>query len=485
MPVLVRPLRSTAQMLAFMASAVALSCAGSSAPSAPPAAATAAPPTSPTSRALLARIDGVVRTAMREQHLAGLSIAVARGDEVLVAKGYGFADLATRAPSGPDTVYRIGSVTKQFTAVLVLQLVDEGKVRLDDPITRYLPDYPTHGRTITVEHLLGHTSGIPSYTARSDWREKSTQAMTRAELVKLFSEERLEFEPGTRFSYSNSGYYLLGLIVEKVTGRPYAEIVQHRLLEPAGMKASGYCSDSLPNRAEGYQARAGRPAPATSLDMAHPYAAGALCSTVRDLLAWQRALDRGLLLSPAMSARMRSPGQLVDGTSTGYALGLFVGDLDDHRRVGHGGGINGFTSQLSRYPDDDLTVVVLTNCGNCDPTTVEQGIARVVLGIPEPKTKDIALPEEERGRYLGRYALAPGLVLRVFEEGARLRVQGTGQPAVTLLFQGDHTFVLEPDPSVKLVFRQGGPRSAALSLYQGGMKLEAPRLPDDAPAAAR
>ena len=386
--------------------------------------------------------------------------------------------LAHHRPATADTVYRIGSMTKQFTAAAIMQLVQQGVVHLGDPITAYLPEVPMHGQRITIENLLTHTSGIADYTALPNWQTLSNTPMPRAQLVQRFASKPLAFAPGSQFAYSNSNYYLLGLVIEKVTGQPYAKVIHDRLLVPAGMVASGYCSDELPGQAVGYTLKkGGRPTPSAPLVMAHPFAAGALCATVGDLLRWQHALDGGEVVSAASHARMITPERLKNGHPTGYGFGLFIGDLDGHRVIGHGGGINGFVSQLSHYPDDHLTVVVLINAETSEASALEQRVARAALGLPEPTIADLAMSKEKRAVYVGRYQLMKGVTVRVFEDKGRLQAQATGQPLTALLYQGKDAFVLQADPTVRLVFTVVSGRASAFALHQGGMTLEASRVP--------
>jgi len=428
-----------------------------------------------------AKIDALVAAAQKDQHAVGVSVAIARGDTIVVAKGYGFADVAKQVPATADTVYRIGSVTKQFTAVAILQLVEQNKLKLTDDIRTYLPDYPTHGQTITLQHLLTHTSGIPSYTSVANWIEIGAKPMSRAQLLALFADKPLDFQPGTAWAYSNSNYYLLGMVIEAVTKRPYADVIRDKLLVPAGMHASGYCNDAMPHHAQGYSVKTGAPVPARPVDLQHPFAAGALCSTVKDLIAWQRALDRGTLLRPESLAKMRAQAKLADGKPTGYGYGVFLGELAGHPRVGHAGGINGFTAMLARYPADDLTIAVVANAEVETPETLEKAIARLVLDVPVETVKQEQLAAGDRARYVGTYAIegygpeAP--TLRVFEEGDALRVQATGQPVATLLYQGKHTFRLDLDPEVEIVFPADGAHAAGFTLHQHGMSIEAKRAP--------
>jgi CubicO group peptidase (beta-lactamase class C family) len=429
-----------------------------------------------------AKIDALVDAVLADHRAVGLAVAVARGDQLLVAKGYGVADVAHATPVTADTVFRIGSVTKQFTAVAILQLVERGELKLTDDVRTYVPEFPAKSRTVTIEHLLTHTSGIPSYTDAANWIELGAKRMTHAQMLALFADAPLGFDPGTRWEYSNSNYYLLGMVIEKVTGKPYAEVIRDRVLAPAGMTASGYCTDTMPGLAAGYSLHDGTPAPAAPVDMSTPYAAGALCSTVGDLLAWQRALDTGVVLAPETIARMRTAATLANGDSTHYGYAVFLGDLDGHPRIGHGGGINGFTSMLARYPDDDVTIAVLANAEVDTPDRLEQRIARVVLGLPEPTIQHAALAAADRDRFAGTYTIqgfgSDEMAVEVRAAGDGLELQVPGQPAATLVFQGDAAFVVAEDNEIRVEFHAGaGGPATGMTIHQGGMAIEAKRTP--------
>lgn len=464
-------------MRAFLVSLLAAAAChgGSSTPHAPtPARA------KPVDNPYAAKIDALVDAVLADHKAVGLAVAVARGDQLLVAKGYGFADVAHHTPVTADTVFRIGSVTKQFTAVAILQLVERGDLRLTDDIRTYVPEFPAKSKPVTIEHLLTHTSGIPSYTNAANWIELGARHMSHAQMLALFADAPLEFDPGTRWEYSNSNYYLLGMVIEKVTGKPYAEVIRDHVLAPAGMTASGYCTDTMPGLAAGYSLHDGKATLAEPVDMTTPYAAGALCSTVTDLLAWQRALDTGAELAPETLAKMRTAATLPGGDSTHYGYAVFLGELDGHPRIGHGGGINGFTSMLARYPDDDLTIAVLANAEVDTPDRLEQRIARVVLGLPEPAIAHAELAAADRDRFAGTYAIqgfgSDETAVEVRVAGDHLEVQVPGQPAATLVFQGGAAFVIAEDTEVRVEFHAGaaGP-ATGMTIHQGGMAIEAKR----------
>lgn len=295
------------------------------------------------------------------------AILVAEKGKVVYAKGLGLANMEWSMPNQPDTKFRIGSITKQFTATLILQLVEEGKLKLDGKITDYLTDYRKDtGDRVTIHHLLNHTSGIPSYTSRPDFRTAIMRNPYKiTDFVKQLTSGDLEFEPGSKFSYNNSGYVLLGAIIEKVTGKSYETVLTERILKPLGMTNSGYDSTSplLPKRASGYEKRPSGYVNAPYLDMSLPYAAGSIYSTVEDLYKWDQALHEGKILSAESRKLMFTPGL------SNYGYGIRITDEKIGKSelktkiIGHGGGINGFNSLLTRAVDKGQTVVILDNVG--------------------------------------------------------------------------------------------------------------------------
>jgi CubicO group peptidase (beta-lactamase class C family) len=427
---------------------------------------------------LAAQIDSMAAAALASWPAVGLSVAVLRGGDTIVAKGYGRADLENDLPATAQTVYRIGSITKQFTAAAVMQLVEQGKIALDDTIQRFLPAYHTQGHRVTIRQLLTHTSGIKSYTSLGpEWTSRMRLDLAPDSLVALFQDKPFDFEPGTRFLYDNSGFYLLGMLIERVSGESYAGYLQQHLFGPLGLSATRYCDERplIPHRARGYERDSGRFVNSSPLSMTQPFAAGALCSTVGDLVRWARSLAAHRPVSAASYTAMTTPATLTDGSHTTYGFGLVVGDLGGHRKVGHGGGINGFLSEIDDYPADSLTVAVLANSESARPGRLADDIARAVLGIVQPVVKDLPPSTEEIARVAGTYALGP-LQIRVFESGGKLMAQATGQQPFGLRWQGDSSFVAAFDDNVKIVFRIGGPRATAFVLYQGGLAQTATRV---------
>ena len=299
------------------------------------------------------------------------SVLVAENGKVIYKKGFGFANMEWDIPNGPDTKHRLGSVTKQFTGMLILQLAEQGKIDLQAPITTYLPDYPkANGDMITTHHLLTHTSGIPNYTSFPGFfANDSRDPYTPTEFVKTFSEMDLDFTPGEKFSYSNSAYFLLGVLIEKISGKSYEQMLQDNIFTPLNMKDSGFDHHDtiLKNRATGYEKNGVEFVNSKYLDMSIPYAAGSLYSTVEDLYVWDQALYTNTLLSKASMDLFF--GEHIKAGKGYYGYGWAVGTSaigNTEERVAshsHGGGINGFNTLITRAPSDKSLIVLLNNTG--------------------------------------------------------------------------------------------------------------------------
>ena len=428
-------------------------------------------------RALVRYVDSVATAAVAEHRTAGVSVAVVKNGRTVVAKGYGFADLENDVPATAETVYRIGSVTKQFTSAAIMRLVEQGKVSLDDTLQKFLPNFPTQGNRVTVRHLLNHTSGIKSYTSLGPkWQRVNRLDLAPDSLVALFANEPFDFKPGDKWLYDNSGYFLLGMIIERVSGKPYGQYLKDELFTPLGLKSTIYCDQAplIKHHAQGYALRPDTTfINAEPLSMTQPYAAGSLCSTVTDLAAWTLALSSGKVVSPASYKQMTTPGTLNDGKPLTYGFGLGIGTLGGHRQVSHNGGINGFISELHHYPDDSLVTVVLTNTGALVAVQLERHIARRALGIKDLPAVPIDASALER--LVGEYQLGDVRV-RVFVEGGRLRAQSPGAPAFGLKHVGGGRFVRDDNDDVQYEFAAGTPAPTFVR-RQGGNETTATRVP--------
>lgn len=342
----------------------------------------------------------------------GAAVVVARDGRPFFRRAYGLADAEFGVMLEPDMVFRIGSVTKQFTAALILRMAEAGRLSLSDPVSRYLPDAPAAWRAITIEHLLSHTAGLPNYTAQPGYVARVHEKLSVEELLDLFRHLPLEFEPGTRFSYSNSGYAVAGAIVERVAGRPFAEALREELLVPLALHQTFYDDPEriLPRRARGYVERGGVLLNAPYISITHAYAAGALASTLDDLVAWDAALTSGRALRTESLARMFSPVRLADGTLTQYGLGWALSEYDGHSIAEHGGGIPGFRSHVIRVPDERLYVAVLSNLDRpgADPSSIARRMAALALGSAGDDPPPLELPETALAPYEGTYRGADG-----------------------------------------------------------------------------
>lgn len=400
-------------------------------------------PVSAERAALVARIDSIVNVPIASGKVAGASVAVVKGQDTILIKGYGKADLEFDVATPQDAIYEIGSVTKQFTAAAVMLLVEQGKVSLDDDITKYFPGYNAQGNRIPVRRLLDHTSGIKGYTEMPNFRSIGLIEAPRDTLVKLFSREPFDFKTGEEEIYNNSAFFLAGLLIEKVSGKSYADFVKENLFDKAGMTNSRYCSekDIVKNRAHGYDAAdtMGTLIRARYLNHLWPYAAGSLCSTVRDLVKWNHALHGGQIFKPETYAELIAPGTLNDGTKIRYAKGLALVPLAGRRAIWHDGGINGFIS-LNRYlPDDTLSVVVLWNSTG-EGLDVGEPIIEAVLGKAPDDTKPVDGDlNDYAGTYKGHSRGRPMEAVFTVEGSALVLKAGPGKPD-TLRYIGNDTF---------------------------------------------
>src|SRR5688572_17417166 len=358
-----------------------------------------------------AKIQEVLSLAHKYRLFNG-SALVAHNGKVVYKGAFGMANMEWGIPNTPDTKFRLGSITKQFTAALTLQLVEQGKIKLDGKIIDYLPDYRQDiGQKVTVHHLLTHTSGIPSYTGQPGFfANVSRNPYKVGDFVKQYTSGDLEFEPGTKYSYNNSGYFLLGAIIERVTGKTYEQALKEMIFDRVGMKNTGYDLHSplIPKRASGYAKSANGYTNAQYLDMSIPYAAGSLYSTVEDLYLWDQALYTDKLVTAQSKELMFKP------FLENYAYGWIVRDasfkLNDQpvQMILHGGGINGFATTLVRFPKDKHLIVLLDNTGTSYLDRLSDSIAKILYNQPyEPPQTSIG---ETLDRSIREKGIAAGIV---------------------------------------------------------------------------
>ncbi|HEY2951294.1 MAG TPA: serine hydrolase, partial [Verrucomicrobiae bacterium] len=322
-------------------------------------------------RKLESVLDGTFKDIVHDGW-SGAAVLVAQNGKILFEKGYGLANLEHRVPVTTETKFRIGSITKQFIAAAILKLREQGKLNLDDRLSKFIPDFPRGGE-VTIHHLLTHTSGIHSYTSKPDFIETAPLFIKPEDLIQSFKNDPYEFDPGKKWSYNNSGFFLLGDIIEKVSGKAYEEFLRTTFFEPLGMTNTGvhHGTEVLEHEAQGYAFESGRMKKALNWDMSRAGGAGALYSTVGDLYRWNEAVFNGKVLNDASLKAAFTPVKTTENKSEkleeGYGCGWAIGKLRGLKQISHGGGLDGFISYLLRVPEERLTVVVLANASPPPP----------------------------------------------------------------------------------------------------------------------
>lgn len=418
-----------------------------------------------------ARMDQIVSSYYHSKQFMG-AVLVERGDQVLFDKSYGYANLEWDTPFTPDAKFRLGSLTKQFTAASIMLLQERGKLKTSDPISLYLPNIPAAWSKITIRNLLTHTSGIPNFTDVPDYVNRVALLPTTPEKEYLsFRDKPLDFQPGEKFSYSNSNYILLGMIVEKASGMKYTDFIQKNLFMPLHMDNTGMDSNAriLHHRVYGYSLDKNKTVVnADYADMTVPFAAGALYSTTRDLVTWNNALYGGKVLKPESLTEMTTPYK------DHYAYGLEVRTVNGHKDIEHGGGIEGFTTYLLYDSGDKLSVVVLNNLESGAPGEIAHQLADVVHGKKvtlASERKAIPVSTTVLSRYVGTYALSPKFTIAITLAGDHLEAEATRQPKVALSAESETKFFsVTPDLQIEF-FKNGQGVVDHLVLYEGGEKI--------------
>src|SRR5947207_3313799 len=429
----------------------------------------------PASEELGNRVDAIAKQ-MLSRHTAGVSVAVARDGRVILARGYGMANVEHSVAVTPDTVFHLASISQTIFAAVVLQLVDEGKLRIDDDVTKYVPEAPTGGHHVTVRQLLNHTSGIYSFTSLPDAANNERLELTHEQVLGLIKDKPFDFEPGIRWRYDNSAFYLAGMVVERVTKQEYGAYVREHVFKPLGMSSASLCYARMvvPHLASGYEVDGGALVNASFLSWKLPFAAGAICATATDLLKWQAALDSGRVLTPSSLALMRTPTTLSDGTKIDYGLGTRLGSLDGHRVLGHTGGRGGFRPLLESFPDDHLTIVILMNMGDAaspSPVAVAPEIARAALGLKKNALRDLPVTSGELAALSGKYDSDEGPV-EIFARDGKLhyRIPGSQIEGVVRR-QAENVYAI--DENTEAHFLVSGGRAAWSMVYIGGLLMDA------------
>jgi len=379
------------------------------------------------------------------------SILIAQGGKVLVSKGYGMANYELGVPNTPQTKFRLGSITKQFTAMAIMQLQEQGKLDVNDAVSRYVEESPETWKEITIHHLLTHTSGIPSYTNFSNYVSLMTIPTNPKELIARFKDKPLEFAPGEKYRYSDSAYNLLGFIIENVSGKKYEEFLGENIFAPLGMTDTGHDDPIriIKNRASGYNSIIyGGIVNAHYIHMSVPYAAGALYSTVEDLYKWDRSLYTEKLVSKQALDKIFTPFK------NNYGYGWAIGEFNNHNRISHGGGVDGFTTNISRYVDDDVCIIVLNNIVGTPVRKISDDIAAIVFAenyeLPEMKKRSIIEVDPRiYDDYVGQYEYA--FIIRIIKENNHLFFEG-GQGAKIEIYPESETKFFQEARDAQITF---------------------------------
>jgi CubicO group peptidase (beta-lactamase class C family) len=430
----------------------------------------------PTDDQITAKFDEYMTAVLRVDGFSG-TVLIARDGRPIVSRGYGMANIELNVPNTPESVFRLGSVTKQFTSMAIMMLQERGKLNVSDPMCKYLADCPEAWKPITIKNLLTHTSGITNYTGFADFAKTTILPITTSAMTDRLKKEPLEFKPGDKFAYSNSGYYLLGAIIEKASGKLYADFLQENIFTPLGMKQTGY-DDPLRiimHRAAGYQKQAGKTINAAYMDMTVPYAAGSLYSSTGDLLIWDQALYTEKLVSRKSLDEIFTPFK----GDAGYGYGWGIGKKFDRREISHGGGIYGFATHISRYPDDKVTVIVLSNVQSAPAGQIAGSSAAIVFGaaVEIPKEhKEIAVDPKVLDKYTGEYQIGTNIVIAITLENGKLMGQLGGQGKFSLLPESETEF-FSKDVNAQIVFvKDPKGQVTGFTLKQGGVNTPAQKI---------
>jgi CubicO group peptidase (beta-lactamase class C family) len=457
-------------------------------------------------------LDAIVQRVVARERVVGASVLVARGDRILLHKGYGFADLGLEVPTKDETVYHIVGPMLPFTGIAVMQQVERGKLQLDDDISKFIPEFPLQGHHVTVRQLLNHTSGIVDYHYLGDPIE-ATSRLPKAldEVMALYAGKNWVNEPGTKWDWSISGFQLLVTIVERVTGQSFPDYVQQNIFKPAGVKSTTYCDDFTLTRglSHAYRKIGTSYVEARENDMAYNSDLR-FCSTVGDLLKlWRAIKDKNLVRPETFQQMTTAEGAAAHMSAQDpkaqYGFAMILNHEDERRRIGQHGSLMGYSGSLYDFPDDQLTIVVLTNTEDQNAYAITRALGRAILGLPplpdpkpaaEPALADKPVSADERKQLAGTFVLKLDKVganlhdsfaqyrrtYRVFDEDGRLMIQPLGEGPERLLKQDDGSFALRSSPAAHVSFVMQNGHAATMKLESPGFPLAGERVGDGDPA---
>lgn len=417
------------------------------------------------------KVDEYIDAYMQMNQFSG-SILIAKNNQIIANKGYGFANYSFEIKNTPKTKFRIGSLTKGFTAVAILQLEEKRLLSIDDKLKKYIPDYP-RGDEITIKNLLTQTSGIPNHTEFDDFnKERRVYEYSILETIEVFKNKALKFNPGEKFDYSNSNYILLGLVIEKVSKLSYSEYIEQNIFKPLEMNNSGFENPEriIKEFAQGYCLKNNEMVKSKYRDMSNAHASGALYSTIEDLYIWDRALYSEKLISKESIEKMFTEFK------ANYGFGWGIVDVFDHKMIAHSGEIDGFTSNISRFINDDISIIILSNFEQSPINRINIDLISMVFGkkytIPEI-IKSIKLSNTILQSFIGEYELQPGFVFSITFNDDKLFCQPTGQPKLELIPFSETEFMLK-EANAKISFEKNSNQEIEkLILHQGDKQFPA------------
>lgn len=421
------------------------------------------------------KINTLVNAYASLQQFNG-SVLVAKGGKLLINKGYGFRNVADKVPNTEQSIFQLGSITKQFTAALILKLQEERKLDVTDKISKYFPAFPK-GDSITIQQLLTHTSGISNYTNDAKFMTNEiTKHKSREEMMALFKDKPLDFSPGTGWNYSNSGYAMLGYIIEKASGMSYTAAVRKYIFTPLHMTQSGFDFAGLSdaNKTTGYfKVDKTNAVPAPIVDSTVSFSAGAIYATTGDLYLWHQALEQNKILSKVEQEKAYT------AVKNNYGYGWVIDSINDKRRVGHGGGIHGFITNESRVPEDDIDIVLLSNASDRSLDKITQSIYAILYDQPYelPKEKTvIQLPLETLQQYVGEYEIRPDLHVMIAVKDNQLSAIPTNQ-GEKIIYAEKKDFFFQKEEDVQVEFTRDSNRTVdGFILNQGGRNMKCKKI---------
>lgn len=420
------------------------------------------------------KADNLLKTYADQHKFYGTAL-IAKGDDILLNRGYGYSNVGAKKQNSEASIYQIGSITKQFTAALILMLEEKGKLSVQDKLSKYFPQFPD-GDKITIHHLLTHTSGIFNYTNDGQFMQSGgVKPVDQKTMFSLFQDKPLEFEPGSKYNYSNSGYVLLGYIIEKVTGKPWEQAVRENILKPLGMTHTGFDYAGLKGDAKttGYFSVSDvGSVPSPIIDSTFSYAAGSIYTTTTDLLKWERALAKGKLLKKESWQKAMTP------VKESYGYGLAIDSLHGQKRIHHGGGIYGYTSNAMWFPAQDYTIILFSN-SSAAMGKLSNDLAAILYDKPytipvanvEVKLEDAVLQQ-----YVGEYQLAPNFSITVSLKDNYLYGQATGQPSFQMFAKSEKRFFLKAVPAEVEFFKDSDGKVTEMVLYQNGREMKGQKV---------